>query len=312
MSPKIQLLVTGKAEYLGLHTSLMRVFPAEIVCVKNPEYAEPQGFTSSTVKPWAELDASAREGSTLVSFARALVAEAYPGRHGTAPDLVVGIDDLELGNDERPEQVVHSLRDAIRAHVEANWSGGSRERVFARLRAHCSFHLLRPMLEAYFFGEAAALDRAGRVANRASRFSREDCDPERFLVAPALDPEYHAIAEPPYTPTRRRSVRRKEKDDWRRSPGKRAQHPKKYVDFLCDAHGDGQSLYAEATGGVRALGEMDWREVMRREDQVAYIQALFVDIAQLATPRPEYQFLRERSPVCATWPPPRDSLLRNL
>jgi hypothetical protein len=312
MSPTIHLLVTGKTEQLGLADSLMRVFPAEIRPVKSLEFAEPQGFTSARVRPFAELSALERMESTLVSFAKTLVAEVCPGRTGTAPDLVVGIDDLELVNADQPEQVARTLRDAVCAHVEANWSGSRRERVYASLRERCSFHLLRPMVEAYFFGEAAALVRAGRAEGRTSRFSCEDCDPELFSVGMADDPDYHAIPEPPRTDTQRRSIKRKEKSDWRRNVAVRARHPKKYVQFLCDALGDGNSSYSEATGGAHALRHLAWQDVMRRAEQVAYAQALFVDIAQLVAPRPEYGFLRERTPVCATWPPPRDHVLRNL
>jgi hypothetical protein len=106
--------------------------------------------------------------SDLAWFVAHLVAETYPGRHGTPPDLVIGVDDVELVNAAHPDVVVQVPRDAVRSHVEQTWSGAARDRVYARLRDHCSFHLLKPMVEAYFFGEPAALERAGRVSSSRS------------------------------------------------------------------------------------------------------------------------------------------------
>ncbi len=59
------------------------------------------------------------------------------------------------------------------------------------VRERCSFHLMAPMTEAYFFGEAAALKRAGAMRN-PSRFDRQVCDPEAFTVA---DSRYLGLAD---------------------------------------------------------------------------------------------------------------------
>jgi hypothetical protein len=308
--PTIALLVTGKTELLGLADSLRRIFPADFRYVNNPNVDPEQhlrGFTSGDVRQL--LGVPLKMGSNLEWFVEHLVAEAYPGRTGKPPDLVVGVDDLELYNIGHPDIVVQVLRDAVRLHVERSFSGPTRERVYERLRGRCSFHLLKPMVETYFFGEPAALDRAGRASNRVSRFDRDACDPEDFQVE---DPTYMAILEPPTTESRRKSVRRKDKQDWRRSQERRPYHPKKYVQFLCDALGDGDTTYSEASGGASALRSLAWEMVLCRPDQVPFIRALLVDIARMVPPRQEFAELITIEPRCATWPPPRDMTLRNV
>jgi hypothetical protein len=302
----IALLVTGKTEFVALAESLRQVFPADFSYV-NDHVADPEsrlrGFTSRDCTgyvgaPWSEE-------SDLSWFVAHLVGAAFPGRHGDPPDLVVGVDDVELLNAGHPEVVVQVLQDAVRAHVERNWTGTARERVYERLQDHCSFHLLKPMVEAYFFGEPAALERAGQISSRTSRFDPEKRDPEDFLVD---DPDYLGTPEPPKTA--RKSARAKR--DWRLGTAKRPQHPKKYVQFLCDELGDGNTRYREVTGGKAALERLAWGEVLRRPEHASFARALLADIARTVPPRPQYSEMLAKDPVCATWPPPRHRVLRNI
>jgi hypothetical protein len=55
--------------------------------------------------------------------------------------------------------------------------------VTERLREHCSFHLMCPMLEACFYGETAALQRAG--ARRPAKVDALHIDVEDFTTADA-------------------------------------------------------------------------------------------------------------------------------
>lgn len=244
----ISLLVTGKTELLALADSLAQVFRADFRYA-NPLSADPErylrGFTSPDLRNVSGKKVSPE--SDLGWFVAHLVGGAFPGRHGKPPDLMIGLDDLEVHNAHQADLAVRLVRDAVRDHVERSFSGPVRDRVYQRLREHCSFHLLKPMVEAYFFGEPAALDRAGVPPRRASEFDPAACDPEDFHVS---DAGYMTVPEPP-RPKRRNSTY---KNDWRRQQETRPYHPKKYLKYLYDPRCDG----------------------------------------------------------CETWPPPRDSVLRNL
>lgn len=152
---RVALIVTGQAEHRALHLSLQRYFP--------DDRFEPQYRDSFTSIPLPAAPAFNPERPSLVEkLATALVAAVDPGRTGEPADLAVLVDDLELANTGAPERVVRHLRMAVADHVQRRWpSADRRDRCLQLLQARCSFHLLAPMLEAYFFGEPAALRRAG-------------------------------------------------------------------------------------------------------------------------------------------------------
>lgn len=290
----ISLLVTGVTEHTGLPDSLRQVFPSARFRIGNGG-RRLDGFTSHRLKPLT--GPRPRAESYLDEFAARLVAETYPGRDGKPADLIVGVDDLELENMDQPELVVRLLREAVQAHVERSFQGNTRARVYERLQNHCSFHLLKPMVEAYFFGEPAALDRAGRALERTCLFGAESCDVEDFAVD---DPAYMQVAEAA-----------NDKRDWRHGRQQRPRHPKKYLQFLCDPAGDGKTTYRESRGGAEALKRLAWEQVLR-PGHVAYARALLADIAREVAPAPPVQAVLESTSPCATWPPPRQPLLRNL
>jgi len=305
--PTISLLVTGKTELKGLGALLGRLFPADFRYA-NASDQELRGFTSRDCREI--LDAPWSAESDLAWFVSHMVAEAFPGRHGDPPDLVIGVDDVELVNAGKEGVVVQVVRDAVRAHVEASFSGPARDRVYVQLRNRCSFHLLKPMVESYFFCEQGALDRAGRAASRTSRFAPADCDPEQFVVD---DPEYIGVPEPRKPQVRKKSIRAILKQDWRFGAATRPRHPKKYIQFLCDEAGDGATAYRETTGGADALRALSWSHVLARPDQVPLLRSLLADISRLVEPRPELaSLLAPGEPRCATWPPPQNNLLRNI
>lgn len=94
-----------------------------------------------------------------------LVAAIEPGQKGRPADFACVIEDLELKNDHQPSLVIQIFREAVRRYLDTYpWpTARSRNEAFTRVRERCSFHLLRPMTEAYFFGEPAALRRAGAL-----------------------------------------------------------------------------------------------------------------------------------------------------
>lgn len=292
----ITLIVTGKLEQIALGTALGRVFPD--ARFSSQKVYDPgggfRGFTSSTV----DRKTAGHPRSNVRQFAASLVTALEPGRRGfAAPDVVVGVEDLELANAHQPEVVVDTVRDAVRAHVEENFQGKKRDRVYEALREKASFHLLAPMVEAYFFGEEAALDRAGRVAGRVSQFDAGKCDPERFVVA---DVAYAAVPEP--TGQRARA-------DWRTSRGARERHPKKYVSYLADQHLDGDSRYRESTTGKAALESIAWDELLTVKNGVPFMRALLADLSRSTRVA---DGLEVGDTKCETWRSSIDQLLRNI
>ncbi|HEX5752553.1 MAG TPA: hypothetical protein VFZ09_40485 [Archangium sp.] len=256
---KVVLITTGECERAGLVPSLRRYFPSA-------EFTSPiirDSFTS------ARLKLVPRTGGTRPSqvdrLAAAMVAATDPGRTGERPDLVIAVDDVELPNLDQVDVVVGQLREAVKHHLETYaWPSARRqEQVVQRLREHCSFHLLCPMVEAYFYGEPGALTRAG-----AQRPSTVD--------ARALDVEDFITHEPPFLEV-------PDKAKYWATPD-RQRHPKRYLQYLCDPEGDEQNpnphRYRETHGGVKALRELDWSGALSQESHARLARSLFADLSE--------------------------------
>lgn len=257
---RVALIVTGQAEHRALHLSLQRYFP--------DVQFEPQYRDSFTSIPLPAAPTFNPERPSLVEkLATALVAAVDPGRTGEPADLAVLVDDLELANTGAPERVVRHLRMAVADHVQRRWpSADRRDRCLQLLQARCSFHLLAPMLEAYFFGEPAALRRAGAQREPQLDGARDLEDFE------ASDPDYLAFCQrgaqeagPP-----------RPSPAWAADP---ARHPKRYLQFLCDPTGRNPRAYQETKGGCEALRSLDWHGVLARREHVLFGRAFLVDLA---------------------------------
>ncbi len=292
---RVVLLVTGETE-LALHQSLKQIFP-------NVEFSvyKRDGFTSAALPSMPIL----KEGTTyLEKLAEFLVAEVEPGRRDQkAPDVVVLVDDLELCNVAQPQRAIEHVRRAVQAHVAAHkWPGDvSPNHVLERLRERCSFHLFCPMIEAYFFAESAALERAG--ANRPSLFDATAVDAEQFYVD---DPDFT-------TPENR--LNQKSLPRWATSD--REKHPKRYLQFLCDPSGTSPRPYFEVDkgpgrrSGQAALRHLDWSKVLATKQHVQFVRSLIHDIADALDERDvKSQFPGATHPL--TWPPPANNVLRNV
>jgi hypothetical protein len=180
-----------------------------------------------------------------------------------APDFVFVVDDLELANVATPHHVTQLVADAFRRYL----TGTPTHRELGRLRERCSFHLLCPMLETYFFGESAALQRAGamRPALLATSHHLED-----FLAAEMAFLAPDDVRE----------------HSWRRPD--RRHHPKRYLSFLVDPKDEELAAYKESRDGVRALETLDWAQVFRYAPQgIRFAHSLFDDLADaLGVPDP--------------------------
>jgi hypothetical protein len=230
-------------------------------------------------------------------------------RGASTPDLVVGVDDLELVNLHQPQVVTRCIRRGVEDYLERNPEGRETdERRRVTLRTKCSFHLLVPMAEAYFFGERAALERAG-VA------------PELDAKLCCADLEAFATDDPLFIPDRPEHLR----------------HPKRYLvnllrrsnqpqDREASPHGDrrpstggfqgrednraGPRLYRETHEGVRALESLAWPQLSDDPQTLGFARALFEDLADaFDVPNP----LREGALAAATHlVDHRELLLRNI
>jgi hypothetical protein len=263
---RVQLIVTGELERLGLHLSLRKLFASTQADVEFLPPLKTQDFTSNRVGALLPQEQATR--SLAAKLARSLVTTVYPGRSGTLQaDYVIAVDDLELVNADQPAHVLEYFRHAVRAYVDNEFpTTTTRQRVYQALAEHGSFHLLVPMAESYFFGEAAALDRAR--ANKA---------PNRF--DPARDLEDFEVDDPAYLAPAPTTA------PWKVEP--RHRHPKNYVRYLCDPAGTQLRAYRETQEGLEALRVLDWTAVLRNGPHAAFARALVDDVADaLNVPSP--------------------------
>jgi hypothetical protein len=260
--PKVVLIPTGSMEHLALAPSLGKLFPRAHFEVR-PVGGHLNGFTSTDVtrpvRPPAGPVQKAED-----KLAAQLVASIEPGQRAPA-DYACVLEDLELVNDHQPAEVLAVFRSAVDRHLQAHlWpSLASRQKVEARLRDRCSFHLFRPMTEAYLFGDPAALNRAGAVqpAQLPTGLDLEQfqTDDQAFLRLP---PDIRPKAE------RRIS-----------DMPDRQRHPKSYLHYLCDPTlTDKKRKYKETAGGAAALRDLDWQQVVTAPPHCPFLHAFLDDL----------------------------------
>lgn len=251
---RIALITTGECEHRALPESLRRVFADVEV-----EFERPLRPVPSITSNHLSYPGPVTGGTKVDRFVESIMSTL---ESRDSPDFIFAIDDIELPNVETPHHVTRLVSDAFRRHL-----GTPTHRELDRLATRCSFHLLCPMLEAYFFGEAAALARAG--ATRPAIL-----DPTRHLEQlRSVDVQFVAPPDVPRHP-------------WRRP--ERAAHPKAYLSFLVDPDDQELVTYRETVGGCRALATLDWPQVFRHTPPgIEFAHALFEDLADaLGAPNP--------------------------
>lgn len=146
---RIKLIVTGDLEKLALSQSLMKHFPSTYNG-KNVIWDEPRkthGATSYQLQP---LSAGGLLSNPMKELAKAMLAEALEGKkRGQSPaDLVIVIDDVELGNLGRENVIAEHFQAAVNNAIQLKAKGISAEdaRIRSVIRDKCSFHLLKPMV----------------------------------------------------------------------------------------------------------------------------------------------------------------------
>ena len=122
--------------------------------------------------------------------------------------------------------------------------------------------MLKPMPEAYFFGDANALI-AARVSPETSPKLVHPSDVEQFETNdPAYLPSCH---------TENETKQQEGKSWWRQEC-----HPKEYIIHLARQNG---KFYDETNHGKQALLTIDWKKVPKYPTDTPIIRSLFEDIS---------------------------------
>lgn len=313
---RVAILPTGRTEWHGLGQALGRLFPDhEFYCLpsraevdSNPESFPYQGFTSCALTAVHESDPP----ETALELVSRAAQEALGDRRHEAADLVLIIDDVELPNIEQIDRLVAVMRKAVEAHLAGLRRTGYYERTSAALSGKVSFHLVAPMIEAWFFADPEALARAGVPAGATVCFG-DDIDPEafettdaRYLTAREADcPTLAALS-----PARKKKLRPK----WLGALP-RERHPKGYLQWLCRAPAEHScTSYSETESGGPALAEIHWQSLFGRPDtHFAFLRALVEDLEDGLGCAPAVGTVGGiASPLTARSKAPRDPVLRNL
>ncbi len=258
---RIKLIVTGDMEKAALHESLQRVFPPQRLCENGKDHEEvvwdkPRKLECATSQ---RLLHDGKLSTMMLALAQAMLAEAGIGKRGTPADLVVIVDDVELNNLGQETMIIDHFRRAMTAKLD-KYEKATQERYRLLLREKCSFHLLRPMVESYLFGDPQALGVAGVPAG----------------VTPLhvfSDVEQFETNDPDWLPTcHAENEKKKVKEPWWRHE----RHPKHYLELLTTR---GPVFYEETKHGKRALQGLDWAHVPKLPAETPVIRSLFEDLA---------------------------------
>jgi hypothetical protein len=285
----VALIPTGKLEHTALAPALTRLFPEHTFVVLPPE-KHLDGFTSRNVAPLT-ANPPAPVPTNLADLAKELVNAILPGRRRQQRiDFAFVVEDLELCNRGQPELVLRLFRDAVDLYINEAWPQQSLE-IYGVVREQCSFHLLCPMIEAYFYGDPAALQRARTV--RPLQIP-DSLDLEQFQTVDRVFLDLAAgtdrIANMP----------------------EREFHPKSYLHYLCDPTlADRRTRYRETVNGVAALELLDWERVLGTPPHCPFLHALLDDLAEALNCQLPFVNSARADPR-ARFPGPKDRILRNL
>lgn len=258
---RIKLIVTGDMEKSALHKSLQRFFPDfrndEEVLWDTPRKA--QCVTSYPLRP---LVAGALPSNPMIELAKAMFAEAFSSKTGQDADLVIVVDDVELGNLNQEAVIAEHFRAAVNEVFRLkSHDSKTEDRLRSELQQKCSFHLLKPMIEAYLFGDSAALGLAG-VPNGVNPCLVHPTDVEQFESSDSLWlPICHV-----------ENAKQQQNKPWWRNE----LHPKRYLEHLTER---GQVTYEETTNGKDALIALDWNQVPKCQPDAPIVRSLFEDLS---------------------------------
>jgi hypothetical protein len=259
--PIIKLIVTGDMEKLAIHESLRRFFPDERDG-KEVIWDKPRKLHCATSSRLRRLEEkNGKLSSQMKELVGAMFDEAFFGKTGKPADLIIAIDDVEIGNLGQENIVADHFRAAIE-NVFKKRQYNREDRYRDILRKKCSFHLLKPMMESYFFGEANALRHAG-ISDTEKPKLLHPTDVEKFE---SNDAAWLPICQ-------RENTKRQQVMSWWHHEC----HPKHYLEHLTERSG---VLYDENTYGKKALEKIAWKQVPKCQSDTVFIRSLFEDIAE--------------------------------
>ncbi len=310
--PRVALVVTGRLEFRALADAMRTLFPrdvAEFVVAPTLEEGELVDSTSTRVDPTRNALAASRGAIPAIDDLVGHLAGCLSGRG--ASDFALLVEDLELLNRGNEFTVIAAVREAVGRHLVATARRpGAPADLATRLRDRASFHLFDPMVEAYFYDDPVALSVAQSELGRPA-FRVRSRDVERFEVDAAADGGFFA-------PVGECLLHRKPRDRRCSWDGElRAEHPKKYLKYLCRMAPPNEfcTTYQETRGGASALRVLDWNRVLSTPGNAPFLRAMIEDIEAAVGVRPalsEWPASPTSNAITARANAPRSLALRNL
>lgn len=315
---KVAILPTGRTEWHGLGQALNRLFPGhEFYCLpsaeevaSNPAGFPYPGFTSVAL---TQAHQAAPPEAALELVSRAAQEALGDSRSRTkAADLVLIVDDLELPNMAQAGRVVSVMRRAVETHLSGLQQTKHHGKTTAALTERVSFHLIAPMVEAWFFADPGALARAGVPAGTDVNF-KDATDPEAFetddrAYLAAVESDCPVLAALPGH--KRKNLRPK----WLGALP-RGRHPKGYLQWLCRAPSEREcTTYSETDDGAAALAEISWQALFSRPTtHFTLLRGLVEDLEDALGVRPSVGWLSGvPSSLTARSGAPQAAVLRNI
>lgn len=269
---RVALLTTGQTEMNGLPRALAALFPGhEFTAIEDVPGRPFRGFTSGRLPQPPEAMRLPTQLDTIVSRVLGLME-----RTNEVWDHICVVDDLELCNRDQPGVVVEAVREVFARHLSRLLANPPRVAALARgLRERVSLHLVKPMIEAWFFGAPRVFQCQGMAFQ--ARFHIQGHDPEAFE---STDRAYIAATEDACVTWCRRRRQRGDRPKWIGAERNRIHHPKGYLQWLMiDGAAPTCTRYVEADAGGRALAELDWATLLGHPHRAPFARALVEDLA---------------------------------
>lgn len=295
-TPRILLVVTGDLELAAFAAALGRVFPmAYFEARMSVGLTGPEGRRLRAPNPGL----GEAKGVEIVEDLLGAAIPTTPGGDGF--DFAVALDDVELVNepgDEHADAGVATILehvalsvDLVLARARANetvekipkgharrdfrFHGDADRRKF--LRECCSFHLLRPMVEALFFGDLEVIRAELGKTKPRIYFDPMAQDIEAF----AVDDDAYLTSPNGWIPSGARGAA-----SW--ATENRRRHPKHYLQYLLDPTGTVRRPFREKEHGKRMLEALHWERVVGPDVHARMVRSFLRDVAEMVGVAPRW------------------------
>ena len=263
----IQLIVTGHLEKKALARSFGNLFEALLPITDGGRYEwlPAEKINGATGFPLPDLVAG-KPHKSMLAMANKMLAALEPGKdRQRQPDLIMLIDDVELGNLGRESVLADHFKAALQLLVQQKFPLQSdANRIFAALREKCSFHVLKAMPEAYFFADANLANHGAPIA--AAQWQGNPPADVETMQTTDPNPEWNDFC------TGKDIQQRRNNPSWATR-----KHPKAYLEHLQKITG---IEYGEVDQGATWLQALNWNTVGQSGNDCApCARALFQDLA---------------------------------